>query len=110
MATRLTIKQGQSVSFLLTLDTPIDSPVYVGIYPLSVGNSRLLLSSTDGGLVLVSEGVYSASITPQQTASMSGEFSLEVLIGNPSGSPVAISLEPVTLQVVPSRIGKEVVG
>lgn len=109
MANIITIRQGQSVSLLLTLDTAPSAPVYVGIYPNAVRASRILLSTADGSLTPASDTVYSASITPQQSRQMSGEYILEVLIGNPTGNLVAISHEPVTLRVLPSRIGKEVV-
>ena len=109
MATIFSIRQGQSVSLVLTLDTAPSAPVYVGIYPNAVRSPRLLLSTSDGSLAQLSETVFSASITPQQSRQMSGSYSLEVLVGNPSGNLVSISHEPVTLQVLPSRIGKEVV-
>jgi spore coat protein U-like protein len=101
-------KQGQSVTITITLDTVTTAPLYLGIYSGDTRSQRLLLT-VGSGLEQVSDKVYLARITPQQTKQMSGSYTMEILIGEPTGSVVSISAQPMTLQVSPSRIGREVV-
>ena len=101
-------KQGQSVTITITLDTVTTAPLYLGIYSGDTRSQRLLLS-VGSGLEQVSDKVYLARLTPQQTKQMSGSYTMEILIGEPTGAAVSISAQPMTLQVSPSRIGREVV-
>jgi spore coat protein U-like protein len=101
-------KQGQSVTITITLDTVTTAPLYLGIYSGDTRSQRLLLT-VGSGLEQVSDKVYLARLTPQQTKQMSGSYTMEILIGEPTGAAVSISAQPMTLQVSPSRIGREVV-
>ena len=104
----ITAKQGQSITLAITLDAATTMPLYVGIYSSSNRSQRLLLT-LQSGLTQLSERVYTGKITPQQTKLMQGIYSIEILIGEPTGESVAISTQPMTMQIMPSNIGREVV-
>ena len=108
MNTNISIKQGESVRIMVTLDSePEVGTLYLGIYAVDSSTRRTLISTKDR-LEPVGALQWEAALLPADTKKMkAGRYSLQMLWQSADGNTVAIS-DSLTMYVEPSKIGMEV--